>query len=106
MTTALARRRAATAPGTGDRRAAPVIRAIEWDGTARDDPSEDQLHDPLADLIPTWRFVIVERLDREPAGHHCAQVCLHDGLSHQVEYRESGPDRHVPARREALTWVR
>ncbi|MFH9085176.1 hypothetical protein [Streptomyces sp. NPDC017673] len=77
---------------------APVIRAIEWDGTAWDDPSADQLHDLLADMSLTWRFVIVERLDREPAGHHCMQVCLNDDLSYRVEYREGGPDRHFQAR--------
>ncbi|MEV5146741.1 hypothetical protein AB0L14_20440 [Streptomyces sp. NPDC052727] len=75
-----------------------MIRAIEWDGTARGDPSEDQLHDLLADMSLTWRFVIVERLDREPAGHHRIQVYLNDDPSYQAEYREGGPDRHVQAR--------
>ncbi|MGW2032098.1 hypothetical protein [Streptomyces sp. NPDC001356] len=77
---------------------APVIRAVEWDGTAWDDPSEDQLHGLLADMSLTWRVVIVERLDREPAGHHYMQVCLDDDLSYRVEYREGGPDRHFQAR--------
>ncbi|WP_189814935.1 hypothetical protein [Streptomyces olivaceoviridis] len=77
---------------------APVIRAIEWDGTAWDDPSEDQVHDLLADMSLTWRFVIVERLGREPAGHHYMQVYLNDDLSYQVEYREGGPERHFQAR--------
>ncbi|CUW27145.1 MULTISPECIES: hypothetical protein [Streptomyces] len=77
---------------------APVIRAIEWDGTAWDDPSEDKLHDLLADMSLTWRFVIVERLDREPAGQHYMQVYLNDDLSYRVEYREGGPDRHFQAR--------
>ncbi|MFF5158394.1 hypothetical protein ACFY3N_19520 [Streptomyces sp. NPDC000348] len=78
--------------------ATPVLRAIEWDGTSWDDPSEEQLHDLLADMSLTWRFVIVERLGPEPAGQHCMQVRLNDDLSHQVEYREGGPDRHLRAR--------
>lgn len=72
----------------------PALRAIEWDGTSWDDPSEDQLHDLLADMSLTWRFVIVERLGQEPPGQHYMQVYLNDDLSYRVEYREGGPDRH------------
>ncbi|MFC5034655.1 hypothetical protein ACQFX6_32210 [Streptomyces sp. DSM 41987] len=75
----------------------PLLRAIEWDGTSWDDPSDDQLHDLLADMSLTWRFVVVERLDLEPAGQHYMQVYLNDDLSYQVEYRDGGPDRHFRA---------
>ncbi|AXG79733.1 hypothetical protein [Streptomyces paludis] len=75
----------------------PMLRAIEWDGTSWDDPSEDKLHDLLADMSLTWRFVIVERHDLEPAGQHYMQVRLNDDLSYRVEYREGGPDRHFQA---------
>jgi hypothetical protein len=75
----------------------PTVRAIEWSGKCWDDPSEVVLHDLLADMNLTHRFVIVERLDREPAGAHYMQVYLNDDLSHQVEYREGSPDRHFQA---------
>ncbi|MGP3752551.1 hypothetical protein [Streptomyces sp. IBSNAI001] len=75
----------------------PVLRAIEWGGTQWDDPSAEKLHDLLADMSLTWRFVVVERLDLEPAGQHYMQVHLNDDLSYQVEYREGGPDRHFQA---------
>lgn len=78
--------------------AAPVLRAIEWDGTSWDDPSDEQLHDLLADMSLTWRFVVVQRLDLEPVGQHYMQVYLNDDLSYRVEYREGGPDRHFHAR--------
>ncbi|MET7365900.1 hypothetical protein ABZS61_08715 [Streptomyces sp. NPDC005566] len=76
-----------------------VLRAVEADGTAWDDPSEDQLHDLLADLSLAGRFVVVWRLDLESADQHYMQVFLNDDLSYQVEYREGGPDRHFQ------TWV-
>ena len=79
--------------------ATPVLRAIEWDGTSWDDPSDEQLHDLLADMSLTWRFVVVQRLDLEPVGQHYMQVYLNDDLSYQVEYRDGGPDwltAHVP----------
>ncbi|MDF6042257.1 hypothetical protein LRD69_08780 [Streptomyces sp. JH14] len=86
--------------------ATPTLRAIEWDGTSWDDPSEERLHDLLADMSLTWRFVIVKRLDLEPAGQHYMQVYLNDDLSYQVEYREGGPDKHfqatVPRRHEVF----
>lgn len=78
--------------------ATPVLRAIEWDGTSWDDPSDEQLHDLLADMSLTWRFVVVQRLDLEPVGQHYMQVFLNDDLSYRVEYREGGPDRHFQAR--------
>ncbi|MGW1846338.1 hypothetical protein [Streptomyces sp. NPDC001966] len=77
--------------------ATPVLRAIEWDGTSWDDPSDDQLHDLLADMSLTWRFVVVHRLGLEPAGQHYMQVHLNDDLSYQVEYRDGGSDRHFHA---------
>ncbi|MGW0781241.1 hypothetical protein [Streptomyces sp. NPDC002913] len=77
--------------------ATPVLRAIEWDGTSWDDPSDDRMHDLLADMSLTWRFVIFERLELEPADQHYIQVYLNDDLSYRVEYREGGPDRHFHA---------
>ncbi|TDC38153.1 hypothetical protein E1211_08155 [Micromonospora sp. 15K316] len=77
--------------------AGPVVRAREAGGQVWDDPSETTLHDALADLNLTWRFLIVERLDLEPAGQHYMQVFLNDDLSYQVEYREGGEDKHFQA---------
>ncbi|MFF3782991.1 hypothetical protein [Streptomyces sp. NPDC001933] len=77
--------------------ATPVLQAVEADGTTWDDPSEEQLHDLLADMSLGCRFVIVRRLDLEPADQHYMQVYLNDDLSYQVEYREGGPDRHFQA---------
>jgi hypothetical protein len=77
--------------------ATPVLRVTEADGTPWDDPSEEQLHDLLADMSLTWRFVIARRLDLEPADQHYMQVYLNDDLSYQVEYREGGPDKHFQA---------
>ncbi|GAA4585958.1 hypothetical protein GCM10023194_30390 [Planotetraspora phitsanulokensis] len=74
-----------------------MVQAIEADGACWDDPSEEQLHDLLADMSLTWRFVIVRRLDLEPADQHYMQVYLNDDLSYQVEYREGGPDTHFQA---------
>lgn len=71
----------------------PVLRAREWSGYTWDDPSEETLYGLLADLAPTHRFVVVERLDRRPRGHHYMQVYLNDDLSYRVEYREVGADR-------------
>ncbi|MGW7136801.1 hypothetical protein [Streptomyces xanthophaeus] len=75
-----------------------TLRATEADGTSWDDPSEDRLHDQLADMNLTWRYVIVDRLDLEPAGQHYMQVYLHDDLGYQLEYREGGPQQHYQAR--------
>ncbi|MEU3862517.1 hypothetical protein AB0F03_35175 [Streptomyces sp. NPDC028722] len=79
--------------------AAPVLQAVEADGTTWDNPSEGQLYDLLADMSLSWRFVIVRRLDLEPADQHYMQVYLNDDLSYQVEYREGGADKHFQ------TWV-
>lgn len=49
-------------------------------------------------MNPRHRFVIVERLDAEPEGHHYMQVYLNDDDSCDVEFREGGPDRHFRAR--------
>ncbi|MEY7972291.1 hypothetical protein AB8O38_09850 [Saccharomonospora xinjiangensis] len=78
--------------------ATPVLQAMQADGTTWDDPSADQLHDLLADLNLTLRFVVVTRLDLEPVGQHYFQVWLDDDLSYQVEYREGAPERHFQAR--------
>ena len=75
----------------------PVVRVIEWSGKSWDDPSETDLHDLLADLDLTHRHLVVERLDLEPSGHHYMRVHLNDDLSHLVEYRDGGPDRHFQA---------
>lgn len=72
----------------------PVLRARECCGRTWDDPSEETLHDLLADLNLTPRFVVVERLDRRPRGHHSMRVHLNDDLSYRVEYRGGGADRH------------
>ncbi|MCQ4208767.1 hypothetical protein [Streptomyces longispororuber] len=75
----------------------PILRATEWNGTAWDDPSDEQVHDLLADMNLTHRHVVVARLDREPVDQHYIQVALNDDLSYQVEYRDGGPDRHFQA---------
>ncbi|SCF72783.1 hypothetical protein [Streptomyces sp. Ncost-T10-10d] len=75
----------------------PMLQALEADGTPWDDPTEEQLHDLLANMTLTWRFVIVRRLDLEPADQHYMQVHLNDDLSYQLEYREGGPDKHFQA---------
>ncbi|MFJ5829461.1 hypothetical protein [Streptomyces sp. NPDC093089] len=79
--------------------ATPILQAVEADGATWDDPSEDQLHDLLADMSLSSRFVVVRRLDSEPVDQHYMQVFLNDDLSYQVEYREGGPDKHFQ------TWV-
>ncbi|MFI8849733.1 hypothetical protein [Streptomyces sp. 891-h] len=77
--------------------ATPELRAIEWDGTRWDDPSEDKLYDLLADMNLRFRFVIVERPRRQPLGQHYMQVHLNDDFSYQVEYREGSAERHFQA---------
>lgn len=62
-----------------------------------DDPTEEALHDLLADMNLSHPFVIFERLDREPVDQHYMQVYLNDDLSYQVEYREGGADKHFQA---------
>jgi hypothetical protein len=76
----------------------PAVRAIESDGHSWDDPSEERLHDLLADMNLWHRFVIVERAGREPTGQHYMQVYLNDDLSYLVEYREGSADQHFQAR--------
>lgn len=78
--------------------ATPVVRAIEADGRSWDDPSAERLHDLLADMNLTYRFVIVERVDRQPAGQHYMQVYLNDDFSYLVEYRDGSADQHFRAR--------
>ncbi|WP_328907794.1 hypothetical protein OG230_35000 [Streptomyces sp. NBC_00234] len=80
--------------------ASPILRAIEADETVWDDPSDDRLHDLLADMSLSWRFVVVLRLDLEPADQHYMQVYLNDDLSYQLEYREGGPEKHFQAEAE------
>lgn len=75
----------------------PVIRAVEAGGNAVDDPTYVEVHDLLADMNLSHPYVIVERRDREPAGHHYMQVYLNDDLSYQVEYREGREELHFQA---------
>ncbi|MFF3323064.1 hypothetical protein [Streptomyces sp. NPDC002889] len=75
----------------------PLIRASEAGGRSIDDPSDEAVHDLLADMNLSWPFVIVERLDREPVDEHYMQVHLNGDLSYQVEYREGSADRHFQA---------
>ncbi|KAF5015030.1 hypothetical protein F66182_13786 [Fusarium sp. NRRL 66182] len=76
----------------------PKIRAT--DGVrVIDDPSEEQLHDLLADMNLSCNFVIVERLDSNPVAdyHDFIQVMLNADPSHGsylVEYRDGGPTAH------------
>lgn len=77
--------------------AKPVLRATDDGGRAVDDPTRDVLHDLLADMTLRNRFVILERLDLEPAGHHYMQAYLNDDMTYQVEYREGGADKHFQA---------
>jgi hypothetical protein len=101
----LAARTAGCAPWTNARYrravASPVVRAHEWDGSTWDDPSEERLETLLAYMNLTHCFVIVERLDREPVGHHYIQVYLNDDFSYALEYREGAPDKHFQAHIDA-----
>jgi hypothetical protein len=74
-----------------------VLRAIEDDGRVVDDPTEEVLHDLLADMNLYHRFVILSRLDLEPVDQHYMQVYLNDDMSYQVEYREGSADKHFQA---------
>lgn len=76
----------------------PVLRARTWAGDGWDEPSEDMLFDLLSEMNLRHRWVIVERLDMEPAGQHYMQVCLNDDMSCQIEFREGGADFHFQAR--------
>ncbi|MEW2330699.1 hypothetical protein AB0880_23130 [Micromonospora chersina] len=86
--------------------AEPVVRAREAGGQVWDDPSEKTLYKALAYMNLRYPFLIVERLDLEPAGQHYMQVYLNDDMSYQVEYREGGEDKHfeahVPAQPEVI----
>jgi len=75
----------------------PRVRATEAGGRIVDDPSEEAIHDLLADLNLRHRFVIVERCDLEPVGQHYIQAYLNDDGSFQVEYREGSADQHYEA---------
>ncbi|MEU7876452.1 hypothetical protein [Dactylosporangium sp. NPDC049140] len=77
--------------------AEPTVRATDASGKTWDDPDATALHDALADLNLRWRFLIVSRLDREPAGQHYMQAYINDDWSYQVEYRDGGADRHFEA---------
>ncbi|GHE15440.1 hypothetical protein [Streptomyces alanosinicus] len=72
----------------------PWLRAIEDDGRVVDDPTEEVLHDLLADMNLRHRFVILERCDLEPHGQHYMQAYLNDDMSYQIEYREGSADKH------------
>ncbi|OAQ64345.1 hypothetical protein VFPPC_05627 [Pochonia chlamydosporia 170] len=74
-----------------------LIKATDGDRVL-DDPSDEQLHDLLADMNLSCNFVIVERLDR--GGEHYIQVALSEEPnygSYQVEYRDGRPDAHFEA---------
>lgn len=67
-----------------------------------DDPSEDQLHDLLADMDLWCNFVVLDRLPTNiDSGYdYFIQVALNaePGYgSYQVEYREGGPAHHFQA---------
>lgn len=47
-----------------------MIRLIEATGEQHDNPSYVDVHDRIADMNMRWRFVIIENLDRAPAGQH------------------------------------
>lgn len=66
----------------------PLLRAVDAGGRTVDDPSEEALHDLLAEMSLSCRFVILHRLDLEPVDQHYLQVYLNDDLSYRVEYRE------------------
>jgi hypothetical protein len=74
-----------------------TLRATTAFGTSFDDPSEDDLFDLLSEMNLRGPFVIVERLDREPAGQHFMQVYLNRDESCQVEFRAGSEDRHYQA---------
>lgn len=76
--------------------AKPLLRAID-DGRAVADPTEEELHDLLADMNLRHRFVILERLDLEPVDQHYIQAYLNDDMTYRVEYREGSADRHFQA---------
>jgi hypothetical protein len=64
-----------------------------------DDPSEEQLHDLLADMNLSCNFVILERLGSSPVADYddFIQVMLNADPnygSYLVEYREGGPAAH------------
>ncbi|MFI7316896.1 hypothetical protein [Streptomyces venezuelae] len=75
----------------------PVLRVMEASGRTVDDPTEEALADLLSEMNLSHRFVILERLDLEPADQHYIQVYLNDDLSYQVEYRAGSADRHYQA---------
>ncbi|MFF9341548.1 hypothetical protein ACF1CG_17630 [Streptomyces sp. NPDC014773] len=75
----------------------PVLRAVEESGRTVDDPTEEVLHDLLAEMSLSHRFVILDRLDLAPVGQHYIQAYLNDDLSYQVEYRAGSADKHYQA---------
>ena len=75
----------------------PKIRATDESGTVISDPSEVALHDLLADMNLSCRFVILDRLGSKPSGEYYMQAWLNDDFSYEVEYRDGGPDRHFGA---------
>ncbi|QES38575.1 hypothetical protein DEJ48_38830 [Streptomyces venezuelae] len=62
-----------------------------------DDPTEEALGDLLSEMNLAHRFVILERLDLEPADQHYIHVYLNDDRSYQIEYREGSADQHYQA---------
>ncbi|MWA08936.1 hypothetical protein [Streptomyces sp. BA2] len=84
----------------------PLFRASEAGGKSIDAPTDDEVHDLLADMNLSHPFVIIERTDRLPDGQHFMQVYLNEDISHQVEYREGGNElhfqAHVPSRGDVI----
>ncbi|MFE3795187.1 hypothetical protein KHQ06_11320 [Nocardia tengchongensis] len=68
-----------------------------------ENPSEDALHDLLADMNLSVPFVIVDRFDSSEPGDHFIQVHLDEAVDPQrghgyiVEFRDGGPDAHFRA---------
>lgn len=79
----------------------PRIRATDGDRIL-DDPSEEQIHDMLADMTLSCNFVVVERLHTNPGSKddYFIQVALNANPnygSYLVEYRDGGPAEHFQA---------
>ncbi|MFJ1744576.1 hypothetical protein ACIOG4_38815 [Streptomyces microflavus] len=75
----------------------PLLRAVDAGGRTVDDPTGEALHDLLAEMSLSYRFVILHRLDLEPVDQHYIQVYLNDDLSYRVEYREGSAEEHYQA---------
>ena len=74
----------------------PLLRARNDRGYIIDDPSADKILQLLADLGPTNKFLVIDRLDA-PDGDRYAQARVRANGIWVVEYRDGGPDRHYQA---------